>query len=148
MNHSLSIGLIASFVAACAPQAEPVFSAQAPGHLDAPGTNKFADAARACVRGYLQTFHLNEKSLARGLAIPCTYSGPSDTGFPIVSISVLQATGNTGPQGHQVYEFNCVNVGNDPGTISRPSPGHQFLEISAEPEGGAPPPLAARPPAP
>jgi hypothetical protein len=132
-HYALAACLMAWFIAGCQPsqsgQPARVESADAPGHMDAPGTNKFADAVRVSVRTYLRTFNLNEKSLMPGLTIPFAYTGPGDAGEAISSVGGLQATGKFGPQGHQVYELHHINVGSD--GVGK-SAGHEFIEIPPE----------------
>jgi len=66
------------------------------------------------IGAYLHTFSLNEQDLTAGLTIPFGVDYPSGPGSStVVPSGMARVTGETGPQGHQVYDvtdpLTCVH---------------------------------------
>ncbi len=62
------------------------------------------DSVARAVRAYLRTFHLNERELVAGLAIPWS----CHAAFFEERVGVASATGKLGSAGHQLYEITAA----------------------------------------
>jgi hypothetical protein len=94
----------------------------------------------AAVRGYLHTLKLSEKDLSAGITIPFGYPASDCRAQSCTVVGTAKATGQTGPQGHQVYEVVEVASSERFGWTTNGKNGeavggsHRFTEIPPEPE--------------
>jgi hypothetical protein len=127
--------VLALSLAACGTIEPPANAASVPPPLDAPlqPGNAADDALVSAVRGFLHTFNLNEKDLKTGVSIPfgfCFDGMENRAVGGLCAVGTARATGNVGPQGHQVYDVIWLDVfvGGGAGISHR-----KLTEISPEP---------------